>query len=180
MPRKKRKKVGRKIKYETRTKLSKAVTDYFSSISFELPCTDDNGEPIYNLDGEEIVLVKYIVPPSVQDLCLFLRIDRKTFENYSKREEFADICEEAKLRIEAYLTEQLNTRDRPQGIMFNLENNFGWKKKNEVELGEGAQEAIKLSTMTIDEKSKLLADLIPSISAYAQAGTPDEYDDKDE
>ena len=91
--------------------------------------------------------MKYVIPPSIQALCLSLDVDTTTWENYVKREGYKDICQDAKLKIEAYLTCELNTRERPQGIMFNLENNFDWKKKKEVELGEGARKAIALSSM---------------------------------
>lgn len=179
MPKRKRKKVGRRLKYETAAKLSKAVTAYFDGISYELPCTREDGSPICNLDGEEIVLVKYIVPPSIQDLCLFIRVDPSTWENYSHREEFKDVCAEAKLRVEAYLTEQVNTRDRPQGIIFNLENNFDWKRKKEVELGEGTREALRIANMSIEEKQKLLSEALPEFAAFAEAGAIEEYDDEE-
>lgn len=104
----------------------------------------------------------------------------RTFENYSHRPEFAEICSEAKLRIEAYLAEQLNIRDRPQGIIFNLENNFGWKNKKEVELGEGTREAMRLTSMTIEEKQKLLAETVPELAAYVTEGDPDDEDDDEE
>lgn len=177
---KKRKKVGRRLEYSTPNQLSRAVAEYFDSISYELPYTNDKGEPICNLAGEEIVLIKYIVPPSIQELCLYLCISMRTFENYSHRPEFSEICTEAKLRIEAYLTEQVNVRDRPQGIIFNLENNFGWKNKKEVELGDGTREAMRLTTMTIEEKQKLLAETVTELTAYVASGDPGNDDDEDE
>lgn len=176
MAKKKHKKAGRRRKYETSVQLSRAVDKYFASISYELPYTDPNGEPIKNLDGEDIVLIKYVVPPSLQELCLFLDIDASTWENYAKRDEYKSICQDAKLKVEAYLTRELNTRDKPQGIIFNLENNFDWKKKKEVELGEGAQKAIALSSMTIEEKEKLLAQTLPELLAFSE-GESDAYED---
>ncbi len=178
MPKNKRKKTGRRRKYDTPAKLSRAVDKYFDSISYELPYTNADGTPIQNLDGEDIVLVKYVIPPSIQALCLSLDVDTTTWENYDKREGYKDICRDAKLKIEAYLTCELNTRERPQGIMFNLENNFDWKKKKEVELGEGAQKAIALSSMTIEEKEKLLAKTLPELMALSVF--ENEYDTEDD
>ncbi len=180
MPKKKRRKVGRRLKYESPVQLSKAVTAYFNNICYELPCTDSQGLPLCNLEGEPIVLVKYIVPPSIQELCIFLSIDTTTWENYAHRDKYADICRDAKLKIEAYLTGELNTRDRPQGIMFNLENNFDWKRKKEVELGEGTRKAMAIANMSIDEKQKLLAEACPELAGYAAMGEPEEYGDEDE
>ena len=179
MPKNKRKKAGRRRKYDTPAKLSRAVNKYFDSISYELTYTNADGTPIQNLDGEDIVLVKYVIPPSIQALCLSLDVDTTTWENYAKREGYKDICQDAKLKIEAYLTCELNTRDRPQGIMFNLENNFDWKKKKEVELGEGARKAIALSSMTIEEKEKLLAQTLPELLAFSE-GESDAYENDDE
>lgn len=180
MPKKKRKKIGRRLAYETPAKLSKAVANYFDGICYELPCTDEHGAEICDLNGEPIVLIKYIVPPSIQDLCLHLSIDTTTWENYSRREGYAEICHDAKLKVEAYLTSELNIRDRPQGIMFNLENNFDWKRKKEVDLGEDTRKAMQLASMTIEEKQKLLAEACPELAAYVAAGEPEEYTDEDE
>lgn len=179
MAKKRHRKAGRRRKYETPTQLSHAVDKYFASISYELPYTDANGEAIQNLDGEDIVLIKYVIPPSIQDLCLSLDIDTSTWDNYASREEYKNICFDAKLRVEAYLTGELNTRDRPQGIIFNLENNFDWKKKKEVELGEGTRRAIELASMTIEEKEKLLSQTLPELLAISDFDS-EENDDEDE
>ena len=178
MPKKKRKKVGRRMKYETPAKLAKAVAKYFDGIRYEMPYIDDEDEQICDLNGEPIVLLKYVVPPSIQALCLFLSIDTSSWDNYSKREGYSEVCHDAKLEVEAYLTGEVNTRDRPQGIMFNLENNFGWKKKNEVELGEGTRRAITIANMSIEDKQKLLAETLPELSSYIEAG--EAYDDPED
>lgn len=174
MRKKKRNKVGRHKKYETAAKLSRAVNEYFDAISYELPYTNEDGTPICNLDGEEIILVKYITPPSLQELCLHLKIDKSTWENYSHNPLFAEICADAKLKVEAYLTEQVNTRDRPQGVIFNLENNFDWRKKSEVEVGEKTREAMRLSSLTIEEKQKLLEGTVAEITGFIKEGQPED------
>lgn len=180
MSKKKRAKVGRRMIYPTPAKFARAVTAYFDAISYELPYTREDGSPICNLNGDPIILVKYITPPSLQELHLFLHIDSSTWDNYRAKEGYNEVCAEAKLRVEAYLTEQVNTRDRPQGIMFNLENNFDWKNKKEVDLGEGTRKAMQLASMTIEEKKNLLAATLPELAGFAAAGEPEDYADEDD
>ena len=64
--------------------------------------------------------------------------------------------------------------------MFNLENNFEWKRKKEVDLGEDTRKAMQIANMTIEEKQKLLAETCPELAAYVSAGEPEEYTDEDE
>lgn len=84
--------------------------------------------------------MQYVVPPSIAGLCLQLGIDRSTWQNYADpalHPELADVAAEARARIEAYLEQELLTREKGlQGIIFNLQNNYGWRQKQEVELGE--------------------------------------------
>lgn len=148
---------GRPRKYNKKT-LKDAIEHYFSSISrtAEAMC---GSEPVFNDFGDTIKYTQYIIPPSVSALCLFLGIDRSTWENYcdsSLHPEFEDVTSFAKMKMEEYLERELNTREKNvQGIIFNLQNNYGWRDKKELELGDRAAKSV-MNAMTIAEKADLL------------------------
>ena len=149
---------GRKKKYTKKT-LQEAIEGYFRSISRTVPVRDDAGDIVRNDDGEDIRVVQFAVPPSITGLCLHLGIDRSTWQNYAdaeKHPELTGICQGARTRIEAYLEQELLTREKSvQGIIFNLQNNYGWKQKQEVELGRDTRESMKHAA-TYHEKLALL------------------------
>lgn len=149
---------GRLKKY-TKKSLREAIEAYFRSISHTVSVRDDTGGIIRNDDGEDIRTVQFVVPPSITGLCLYLGIDRSTWQNYAdaeKHPELVGICQGARTRIEAYLEQELLTREKGvQGIIFNLQNNYGWKQKQEVELGKDTRESMKHAA-TYHEKLALL------------------------
>ena len=53
---------------------------------------------------------------------------------------------------------QLLTREGKdlKGIIFNLENNYGYSEKRQVELGERASRAVSAAGMTMEERQELL------------------------
>lgn len=140
--------VGRPKKY-TKKGLETAVEGYFASIS-----------------GGEAWEAEYKRPPTVSGLCLYLGIDRSTWQNYADPKlhpELQEITAYAKMRMEAYLEEQLLTREKNvQGLIFNLQNNYGWREKREVELGGETRQAVADSAqarpMSIAEKVALLSE----------------------
>ena len=73
---------GRPKKY-TKKSLKEAVERYFRSISRTIPAKDLAGHVIRNDDGEDIMVTEYVVPPSISGLCLYLGIDRSTWQNYA-------------------------------------------------------------------------------------------------
>ena len=149
-------KAGRPRKYGSAKALGDAVMAYFDSISYtEVMMRGD--EPVLSDGGKPIKFRVYVRPPTVGGLCIYLGIDRSSWNNYCDRElhpEFEDITNYARTLMESYLEEQLVLREKStQGIQFNLENNFGWKKKKEVELGAETRASMdKMSAMTLDEK----------------------------
>lgn len=148
--------MARPKKY-TAKKLKKAVDKYFDSICIERPVIVD-GEQVYNDEFKPIMVPVYYRPPGKVNLCLALGIDRRTWLNYSdpdKYPEFAEVTSYANTRIEAWLEEEINTRDKPQGIKFNLESNFGWGSKTEISIEKETREAIKGATM--EEKLAAIA-----------------------
>ena len=144
---------GRPRKYATKKALSYAVERYFRSISRTRPAMDQMGRRIQNDDGEDIVVLEYVVPPSVGSLCLYLGIDRSTWQNYCDDPALAPVTALTRARIEAYLEEQLLTREKGlQGIIFNLQNNYGWRQKQEVELGDKTRRSVERQSMSLYDK----------------------------
>lgn len=156
---------GRPKKY-TKAGLQKAVDGYFASISRTVTARDEAGDLMYNDAGWEIKITQYIRPPSVSGLCLHLGIDRSTWQNYGDARlhpELAGVVAQARVRMEAYLEEQLITREKNvQGLIFNLQNNYGWREKREVELGGETRQAVsagaQAQSMSIAEKVALIAE----------------------
>lgn len=147
-------------KYTKKT-LEEAIDLYFRSISGLREARNGIGAPILDDDGEPIMVRVYAVPPTVSGLCLYLGIDRSTWQNYLNREanpDMAGVAEYARARIEAYLEEQLLVREKSvQGIIFNLQNNYGWKNKTEVEFG--AETRKTAAGMSLSEKMAAVREL---------------------
>ena len=174
---------GREKKY-TAAALERGCEAYFNSISFEepvmktVPATDEDGiflkddkghtmykqVPVKTLDGKDAVQTVWIEPPSIMGLCLFLGLHRSTFLRYgdldgedeeSKR--FRNTVTRARGRVEAYNIAKLEDKSAARGAIFNLQNNFGWAEKKEVEMGEKTREAVAYGQgMTMKEKIEWL------------------------
>lgn len=148
--------MGRPRKY-TPGRLRKAVERYFRSISRTVALTepvptgekDEDGhaiyrqEPVRNDLGEQVEVVRYILPPTMADLCQALRIHPATWsrwEDAEKYPEYAQIVQEVRARLLAWNQRELLTREGKdvRGIIFNLQANFGLREKSEVELGPKA------------------------------------------
>lgn len=138
--------MGRPKKYNTPAALERAVTQYFKSICRQVEVkepvvtdkTDRYGHQIIeyiqvlNDDGEKMYKTDYVTPPTVCGLCLYLGISRQTWDRYGEAEGFCDTVTRARARMETYLEEQLLERRKGvQGIIFNLQNNYGWAEKVE-------------------------------------------------
>ena len=127
--------------------LEKAVKKYFKSISRTVTATepkptgklDKYGHMIYedvtvfNDLEEPVTYTEYIVPPTVADLCAFLKIDRSTWNNYSNDPEYFDTVTHARGRMYAYLERESLIRPGKnlKGIIFNIENNYNAEQKRE-------------------------------------------------
>lgn len=140
---KQKKEPGRPRKYKTKKALETAIESYFNSISRTVPVTN-LGVKVTNDAGELMHRTEYLRPPSISGMCLYLGIERSTWQNYCNPKlhpEFQDVTAMARVRIEAYLEEELLTREKNvQGIIFNLQNNYGWRNKPDKER-EDEQEA---------------------------------------
>lgn len=178
-------KQGRPRKF-TAAQLEKAVEAYFDSICYQetvlrkvpqmdaekRPVLDEMGhqvykfEPVRTADGNEAVVTRWIEPPGILSLCLFLGIDRATFDRYGKldqneleAERFRNTVTRARGRVEAYLAAQLEDKSAARGAIFNLQQNFGWKDRKEISLDAGTQKAISAKGMTMEEKLQLLREV---------------------
>ena len=170
-------KAGAKCKY-TKKKLAAAVDEYFKSITRLRAATervdsgerDDKGHVKYeqremlNQNGEPVMLVEYIIPPTVEDLSAYLGIHRSTWSNYcdeKEHPEFFDTTTRARGRIRAYLHRELLTREGKdiKGIMFDLQNNYDYKERKEIELGAGAKRLLAAQSLPLEEREKLLREL---------------------
>lgn len=161
----------------TPAKLKKAAEKWFRSITRITPVMemvdsgerDEKGHVIYrpkavlNQDGEQVEQLEYIIPPTVGALCRELGISRSTWANYcdaEKHPEFAEVTADIRERFLEWNERELLTRPGKdvKGILFNLQNNYDYTDKREVELGERAQRAVA-AQMTMQEKLALLREL---------------------
>ena len=151
---------GRPRTYKSAAALEKAIEGYFASISRTVTVRSLNGDPILNDAGQEIKTTEYLIPPSVQELALYLGIDRRTWLNYCDPErhpEFSAVTARTQLRLEAYLVRESMTREKGlHGITFNLEHNYGWARRTEVELGEKTRKTAQVQQLTMAEKMALI------------------------
>ena len=159
---KSKKKRGRPLSIKKASDLEALIEKYFSSISYREPVKDACGAIRTDIDGEIVERTVYISPPDVMSLCLFLGITDSTWENYSnpeKHPDFAPICKRTRMRMEAYLREVLVTREKGslQGVIFNLQNNYGWRDKKTVDLGDETRDV--LSGLSLSEKMAMVSDL---------------------
>ena len=139
--------------------LEEAVDAYFRRISKLVQVTMPDGSLATNADGECVWRLVYFVPPSITALCLELEIDRRTWANYAADKTKGPVVERARARIEAYLQEQLLTREKGvQGVIFNLTANYGWRDRKELALSEETRKSLekRREPMTMEEKLALL------------------------
>ncbi len=163
---------GRPRKFKTAAALRRAADRYFDSISYVQDVKD-----LLNMAGEPVKLLRYVQPPTVTGLCLHLGIDRSTWQNYgdeSRDPETAAVVRYVRQRIEAWLEQELLSRDKSvQGIIFNLQNNYGWRARSELELGRETRASMQLSDMSLQDKLSAIAEAARHIDAGgAEDGTP--------
>ena len=139
----------------TPKQLQKAVDAYFDALTYEVPAMreeillDDRGRPmldayghvqkvwlpIVTASGEKATVTKWVQQPSEAALCLQLGMNRATFWRYGQDPAYAGIVQEAKGRIEAYLSQKLEDKGASQGAKFSLQHNYGWGQVKQEENG---------------------------------------------
>ena len=167
--------MGRPKKY-TRKGLREAVEHYFDSISRVVPLTekrptdrrDSSGHVIYevvpvmNKLGQQAMVEEFVVPPTVGGLCEALGIHRSTWNEWCDADtypEFSDTIAHARGRMRAWCESQLLIRKDVKGIIFNLQNNYDYKERREIELGPGAAKAVSAGSVTMAERQALLQEI---------------------
>lgn len=174
--------MGRPKKYSL-SKFNKAVEKYFTARSITLYAKDGSGRIIENIEGNKIEYIDFAIPVSVSDLCRELGISRETWATYSKLDGYADTCAMAKTMIESWLERELLTRDRVDGIKFDLSCNYNWRQsdKCEIELGKDTRESIADAGVPMQDKLELIAAVFGKTqqlgerkdSAVSSAASPD-------
>lgn len=173
--------MGRPRKY-TKKSLLEALERYFVSISRTVTLTervpsgkkDEYGheiyetKPILNDAGEPIRARQFEIPPTVGGICDYLKIHRSTWADYCDTEAHPELREAtvwARETIHAYLESALLGRAGKdlKGVIFTLQNNYGYAEKREVEMGPGARRAVAAANMTTAEREELLKELAREI-----------------
>lgn len=139
---------GRQRTYETAEALQEAVDRYFESITYEKIVKGDDGEVIYNAAGEPVKRIAFAVPPTNESLCLYIGIGRATWFRYRQDEALGEVCREADLKVRAWRTEEVSTRDRTQGLQFLLSNDSGMSDMN-----------VNVNTASMTDRKNILAKL---------------------
>lgn len=98
-------KIGRPLKIETPEQMKKILNEYFET-------TEEN-------------------KLTITGLCLALGLDKSTFYDYEKREDYKEIVRQARLIVENSYEISLRENGRT-GDIFALKN-FGWRDKVEYE-----------------------------------------------
>lgn len=131
------------LKYKTEKAFLKKSREYINSIKYIVPKMA-GGKPVLNLLGKPIEVVEYAMPPNTADWARHLGINKQTLTQAYK-ERYPDAYSEIKGEIEGYAVRELMTRERVDGIKFNLINNHGWKDSKRLGLEEDTTKAIAVT-----------------------------------
>lgn len=141
----------------TPAQLAKAVVRYFAGITRRVAVTEKvatdrkdayghvvyEDRPVCNALGKEFYREEFLIPPTVLGLCQFLGIHRDTWASYCKNEEYSDTTSYVRGRLQCWREEQLLTRKDIAGIKFDLENNYGYREKQQIQVGGSLEELLR-------------------------------------
>ncbi len=97
-------------KKPTAKKLGEQVERYFDSIT-RLRTLTEGGEPVYNRLGETVETVEYLLPPTENDLCLYLGVTPAQWRAYGlPGSPLRTVTEQARERILAWCVREMLTR----------------------------------------------------------------------
>lgn len=167
--------MGRYKKYRSDKALREAVEAYFAGISRTVDVMEERktGEkddwghfvkewvPVCNDKGEVIRAREFVIPPTAGGLCAHLEISRETWAKYCDKElnpQFEETTTWARGVLRGYLEGQLLTRGGKdlKGVIFSLQNNYGYAEKRTVELGPKAAQAVAAGAAGSAEREALL------------------------
>lgn len=139
--------------------------------------------PATNRKGAPIMETVWLEPPSFAGLCVFLGVHTTTFLRWRKGEgeteeenEFCSVAGRAGARIEKYLAEKALEKNASRGAIAQLEANFGYKRRREIDIGADTRKEIA-KTKTLQEK---LADLQEMGILMGMEDTEQEDQDNDD
>lgn len=97
-------------------------------------------------------------PMTFCGLAYYLGMTRQTLHNYSTRDKYAHIIQNAKDRIEMDTEERLQIAGQATtGIIFSLKNNYKWNDKHEVEATvDSTNKNYDVSNLTTEQLKELL------------------------
>lgn len=105
---------GRPLKYRSAMELERVIENYFQQ--------QDSKEKPYTITG----------------MALFLGMTRKNLIEYGERENFVNVINRARARIESQVEDMLLTGKNQAGCIFWLKNQ-GWSDKQEIEVNDITQ-----------------------------------------
>lgn len=180
--------MGRPRKY-TEWTLRRAVEAYFRGLTRTVTIREqvNTGEKdgwghwvfalrdVCNDAGEPVRVRQFVVPPTVGGLCEALGIHRSTWADYcdaGKHPEFQEVTAWAREVIQLYLESELLSRDGKnlKGVIFSLQNNFGYSERRELELGNRAAEAVASGAGERAELLRLLTEETGDVCGDGGAG----------
>ena len=183
--------MGRPREY-TPEKLERAINKYFKSITRIVPVTEavDNGRrdshghvvydhvPVLNQLGHQVERMEYVLPMTIGDLCRYLKISRSTWANYCNAElhpEFREITEAVRERALSWNEQELLTRPGKdvRGIIFNLQNNFGYMERKEIEMGARTRATMAAAEIPLSEREALLREIAIAYTSAEVSDPPD-------
>ncbi len=180
--------MGRPKKY-TKKRLRESLEAYFNSISRTVTLTervptgekDGWGHDVYTQQdiltdaGEPIKVRQYEIAPTVGGICTYLGIHRSTWAEYcdeGKHPELHEVTEWARELMHGYLEQALLSRGGKdlKGVIFSLQNNYGYREKQEIEMGPKASRAIQTATLTTAQRKELLDEIAREVLGKETSG----------
>jgi hypothetical protein len=146
-----------------------AIIDQFFKSCEGHPYINDDGEPVFDKNGNPIIVG--IKPPTVTGLCLALGFtSRQALINYENKDQYFDTITRAKLRCHEYAESRLYDKDGANGAKFSLSNNFGWIERSEVNTNISGD----LLLESADERKSRIAELLAARQSIIE-GVKAEY-----
>ena len=129
---------------------------------------------VTNDDGETVTVREFTVPPTVGGLCRHLGIHRSTWAAWCDRERYPELAEAVEYAREVmrdYLETELLTRSGKdlKGVIFSLQNNYGYTERREVDLGPQASRVLTEAAVPMAEREALLRELAQEFSREGEA-----------
>lgn len=115
---------GRPPKFTTEKELQDKIDEYFYYC-------EHRQKEITSEEGD-VFMVSCPEPKTILGLCLWIGVDRATLLSMQKKVQFLNTITRAKAICEHDAELRLFAVPNPRGVMFALQNGFGWKEKSDV------------------------------------------------